>query len=317
MKYYVGIDLGGTNVVSAVVGEDFKIRAKCSCKTNLPKSPKVLSDDIANLVHRTLKKSGLTMNDIQSIGVGIPGTINTRSKIIEYSCNFNYKNVHIAQMLGSRLKKSVYIDNDANAAALGEFICGAGRGYHTIIVITLGTGVGGGVILNNKIYHGFNFNGGEIGHIVLRKDGRRCNCGRAGCFETYASATGIIRTAMEVMDGFRDSKMWDIYNKNHKINAKNVFNCAALGDKAAKKVVEMFISDLAAGLVNVVNIFQPQVLCIGGGVSMVGKLLIEPLQEIFDKEDYARNSRNRCKIISARLGNDAGLIGAAMLFKFQ
>ena len=317
MKYYVGIDLGGTNLVSAVVGENFKILGKCSCKTDLPKSPKVLADDIANLVRRTLKKCGLTMDDVESVGIGTPGTINTKSKIIEYSCNFNYKNVHIAQMLRSRLKKSVYIDNDANAAALGEFICGSGRGFHTIVAITLGTGVGGGVILNKKIYHGFNFNGGEIGHIVINKGGRRCNCGRDGCFEAYASATGMVKTALEIMDGCRDSKMWKIYSKNHKINAKNVFDCAVGGDEAAKRAVKIFISDLAAGVVNVVNIFQPQLLCIGGGISRVGKLLTEPLQEIFDKEDYARNCRNRCKIVTARLGNDAGLIGAAMLFKFQ
>lgn len=317
MKYYVGVDLGGTNIVAAVVDESGKILNKNSCKTNLPKEPEILSADIARLIDEVLEKSGFTIDNIENVGIGVPGIVNTQEKVIIYSCNFNYNNVKIAELLEKKIGKTVYIENDANAAALGEFVCGAGQGLDTMIVITLGTGIGGGIILNKKLYRGFNYSGGELGHIVIEQGGRRCNCGRNGCFETYASATGLAKTASEVIGRYPDSKLWDEYNKNHSISGKTLFGAVIDGDPAAKEVLNIFVSHLACGVANIVNIFQPQILCIGGGISQAGELLINPLKDVFDKEDYARDSKNRCKIVAAQLGNDAGLIGAAMLFKFQ
>lgn len=317
MKYYVGVDLGGTNIVAAVVDENGKILNKSSCKTNLPKEPEVLSVDIANLIDEVLKKSCISIDDIENVGIGVPGTVNTQDKVIIYSCNFNYSNVKFAELLERKIGKTVYIENDANAAALGEFVCGAGCGLDTMVVITLGTGIGGGIILNKKLYRGFNYSGGELGHIVIEQGGRPCNCGRNGCFEAYASATGLAKTSAEVINKYPDSKLWKVYNEKHNISGTALFGAVVDGDPAAKEILNIFVSHLACGITNIVNIFQPQVLCIGGGVSQAGDLLINPLKEIFDKEDYARNSKDRCKIVAAKLGNDAGLIGAAMLFKFQ
>lgn len=317
MKYYVGVDLGGTNIVAAVVNESGKILNKSSFKTNLPKEPKILIADIANLIDLTLKKSNININDVENVGIGVPGTVNTKEKVIEYSCNFNYSNVKLAEMLESKIGKDIYIENDANAAALGEFVCGAGIGSETMIVLTLGTGIGGGIILNKKLYRGFNYSGAELGHIVIEQNGRHCNCGRNGCFEAYASATGLSKTAIEVINKYPNSKLWGSYRKTNSISGKALFDLVVSKDPAAIEAWRIFISHLAAGVVNIVNIFQPQVLCIGGGVSQAGELLINPLKEIFDKEDYAKNSKNRCKIVSAKLKNNAGLIGAAMLFKFQ
>ncbi len=317
MKYYVGVDLGGTNIVVAVVDETGKILGKSSCKTNLPKEPEVLSADIANLIDQVLTNLNITIDDIENVGIGVPGTVNTQDKVIIYSCNFNYSNVKIAELLERKIGKTVYVENDANAAALGEFVCGAGRGLDDVVVITLGTGIGGGIILNKKLYRGFNYCGGELGHIVIEQGGRPCNCGRSGCFEAYASATGLAKTAAEVINKYPDSKLWNVYNEKHNISGTALFGAVADGDPAAKEVLNIFVSHLACGITNIVNIFQPQVLCIGGGISQAGELLINPLKEIFDKEDYARDSKDRCKIVAAQLGNDAGLIGAAMLFKFQ
>ncbi len=317
MKYYVGVDLGGTNIVAAVVDETGKILSKSSCKTNLPKEPEALSVDIANLIDEVLEKSHITIDDIENVGIGVPGTVNTQDKVIIYSCNFNYSNVKIAELLERKIGKDVYIENDANAAALGEFVCGAGCGLDTMVVITLGTGIGGGIILNKKLYRGFNYSGGELGHIVIEQGGRPCNCGRNGCFEAYASATGLGKTAAEVIKKYPDSKLWDVYNEKHNISGTVLFGAVVDDDPAAKEILSIFVSHLACGITNIVNIFQPQVLCIGGGISQAGELLINPLKEIFDKEDYARDSKDRCKIVAAKLGNDAGLIGAAMLFRFQ
>lgn len=317
MKYYIGVDLGGTNIVAAVVDENGRILNKSSCKTNLPKESEVLVSDIAHLIDLVLKQSNLSIDDIENVGIGVPGIVNTQEGVIVYSCNFNYSDVKIADMLESKIGKKIYIENDANAAALGEFVCGAGVGSETMIVLTLGTGIGGGIILNKQLYRGFNYTGAELGHIVIERNGRHCNCGRNGCFEAYASATGLAKTAEEVADKYPGSKLWNVYRKDNKISGKVLFDAVVEGDFAAMEAWNIFVSHLATGVVNIINIFQPQILCIGGGVSQAGELLINPLKEIFDREDYSRNSKNRCKIVSAKLKNDAGLIGAAMLFKFQ
>lgn len=317
MKYYIGIDLGGTNIVSAIVDENLNILSKLSCKTNLPRKPELVADDMARITLENLEKSGISIDDVDKIGIGAPGMINQKTGAIEYSCNFDYYGVPMAQMMKDRLGKDVFVDNDANAAAVGEFVAGAGVGAKSMIAITLGTGVGGGIIVNNKIYSGFNYAGGELGHTVISRGGRPCNCGRNGCFEAYASATGLIKTTKEVMDKNPDSKMWDVFKETGKINGRTSFDCMRQGDKAAKEAVDIFIKDLACGVTNMINIFQPEILCIGGGISKEGKALTDPLNAIIDKEDYARTNEKRCRVVPAKLGNDAGLIGAAMIFKFQ
>lgn len=318
MKYYIGIDLGGTNIVAAVVNEEGVIISKTDCKTNLPRIPELVADDMAKISEEAVLKAGLTMDQIENVGIGSPGIINPSTGEIEYSCNFNYYNVPMSEMMNKRLKKPIYIDNDANTAAIGEFAVGAGRGIHSMIAITLGTGIGGGIILNDKIYSGFNYAGGELGHTVIQMDGRPCNCGRKGCFEAYASATGLIKTTIEYMEKNPDSQMWQVaQGRKENVNGRTSFDAMRLGDKAAKDVVDTFIRHLAAGLTNVINIFQPELVCIGGGISKEGDTLIKPLRLLIDQEDYARSIERRTQIVAAKLGNDAGIIGAAMLSQHQ
>lgn len=313
--YTIGIDLGGTNIVAAVVDENFKIIGRAARPTNLPQTAEQIADAMAAVSREAVENSGVDFAKIEAVGVGAPGAINSETGVIFYSCNLEFYNVPMGEMLCKRLGLPVFLENDANAAALGEFVAGAGKGVNDMIAITLGTGVGGGIILDNKIYTGFNHAAGELGHVVIEKGGRHCNCGRDGCLEAYASATGLIQTAREEMEKDKESKMWEIAGSLDKVNGKTAFDAALVGDKAALKVVDMYISHLATGVANFVNIFQPEVICIGGGVSGQGETLLKPLREQVLKESYTRGSDKQTKIVTASLGNDAGLIGAAMIFK--
>lgn len=317
MAKYIGIDLGGTNIVAALFDENFKMISKASCKTNLPKSADQISAEMEKLSNSVLKKAAVDWNEVLAVGVGAPGVIDSKNGLVKNSCNFNYTNEPLALLLQNRIKKKTYIENDANVAALGEF-------YHrkkfesdlsSMVLLTLGTGVGGGIVIGSKIYSGFNFCGAEIGHMVIKKGGRLCNCGRRGCFETYASATGLLKTTKEFMEADETSKLWRFCSGGKKLSAKNAFDAARQGDEVALKIKRRFVSDLGEGVVNVVNIFQPQLVCIGGGISKEGKLLIEPLQEFVSRFDYAKNVEKRCRVEACILKNDAGLVGAAMLCK--
>ena len=199
MSYRVGIDLGGTNIVAGVVDQDYNIIAKASCKTNVPRPEADVCDSMAAVVKEAIKKAKLKMDDIDYIGIGVPGAVNPETRIIETSPNLFFKNWEIAKMMEERLHKYTKVENDANAAALGEFLAGSAKGTKNAIAITLGTGVGGGIIINGKIYSGSNFAGAELGHMVIVKDGRECGCGRKGCWEAYASATALINMTKEAI----------------------------------------------------------------------------------------------------------------------
>lgn len=313
MNYTIGIDLGGTNIVAAVVDDSFRILAKACCKTGLPRPAEQVADDMARLSREAAQKAGVRFEQVASIGIGSPGTINPETGRIEYSCNFDFYDVPMAELIQRRTAKPCLIENDANAAALGEFLAGAGRGSRNMVAITLGTGVGGGVILEGKIYSGFNFSGAELGHTVIVYNGRPCTCGRRGCFETYSSATGLIKTTREHMGQYPQSRLWEFAPTLEQVDGRTAFDAMRAGDEAGRRVVGEYIEYLACGLTNIVNIFQPEVLCVGGGISREGDTLIKPVAEIVNREDYGRYSRRRTKVAAAQLGNDAGLIGAAML----
>jgi glucokinase len=314
MKYYVGIDLGGTNIVAGVVDEEYKILSKASVKTNCPRPAEEIMDDMAKVVFEAVEKSGLLLNDIEWVGVGAPGTANVETGIIEYANNLGFENVHMVEYLQKKINKPVHIENDANAAAYGEFLAGAAKGTKHAVCITLGTGVGGGIIIDGKIYSGFNFAGAELGHTVIEVDGVPCTCGRKGCFEAYSSATGLIRMTKEAMEADKSSKMWEMSKEEDgKVTARLAFDAMRAGDKSAKEVVDKYIKYLAIGIANTINIFQPEILCIGGGVCNEGDALLIPLKELVQKEVYSRNSGKNTKIVIAKLGNDAGIIGAAFL----
>lgn len=316
MKYYVGIDLGGTNIVAGVVDESYKIIAKASTKTNCPRPEKEIAEDMAKMALEAVKNAELTIDDIEWIGIGTPGIANSKTGIIEYSNNLGFKDTpmveYITEFIG-RNDTPVYIENDANAAAYGEYVAGAAKGAKNAVCITLGTGVGGGIIINGKIYAGSNFAGAEIGHTVIEVDGAQCSCGRKGCFEAYSSATGLIRMSKEAMEMFPDSIMNKMAEEKGKVTARTSFDAMRAGDKAAKDVVDKYIKYLAAGITNTINIFQPDILCIGGGVCNEGDPLLLPMKELVAKEVYTRNSPKNCEIVIAKLGNDAGIIGAAFL----
>lgn len=313
MKFYIGIDLGGTNIVAGVVDENYNIVAKSSVKTNCPRAAKEICDDMAAVVLEAVKSAGLTMSDIEWVGVGTPGIANSSTGIIEFANNLGFRDVPMVEYLRETISVPVYIENDANAAAYGEYLAGAAKGAVHAVCITLGTGVGGGIIINGKIYAGFNFAGAELGHMVIEVDGAQCTCGRKGCFEAYSSATGLVRMTKEAMDADKSSKMWEMSKEEGKVSARLAFNAMRAGDSAAAAVVDKYIKYLAAGISNVVNIFQPNILCIGGGVCNEGDALLLPLKALVKEEAYTKHSKHNTHIVIAKLGNDAGIIGAAFL----
>lgn len=315
MNYYIGIDLGGTNIKAGVVDENYNIIAKASVKTNCPRSTEDICADMANVSLMAVNEANLTISDIKWIGVGAPGTANSATGVIEYSNNLGFLNAPVAELIKKYIDKPVYIENDANAAAYGEFLAGAAKGANDAVCITLGTGVGGGIIINKKIYSGFNFAGAEIGHIVIDSDGPLCTCGRKGCFEVFSSATGLIRMTKEEMEKDKSSVMWEMSSEDGHVSAKLAFNAMRKGDKSATIVVDKYIKYLACGITNVINIFQPDILCLGGGVCNEGDALLVPMKKIVAKEIYTRNSKHNTEIVIAKLGNDAGIIGAAFLGK--
>lgn len=314
MKYYVGIDLGGTNISVGVVNENYEIISKASTKTNCPRPAVEIAADMAKMSLEAIKKTELTVDDIEWVGIGTPGIANSESGIIEYSNNLGFENVPMSEYIRKYINKPVFIENDANAAAYGEFVAGAAKGTTHAVCITLGTGVGGGIIIDKKIYTGFNFAGAEIGHTVLEVDGPPCTCGRKGCFEVFSSATGLIRMTNEAMDKNKASLMWKLYSeKGSKVSARTSFDAMRMGDKVATEVVNKYIKYLASGITNIINTFQPDILCIGGGVCNEGDYLLTPIKELVKNEVYTRNSSKNTEIVIAKLGNDAGIIGAAFL----
>ena len=310
--YYIGIDLGGTNVAIGIVTEEGKIIDKKSFPTNAGRPCADMAKEMAETILDLLKSNNVSVDDVKSIGVGSPGSIDKDNGVIIYSNNLHFENEPLRAEIQKYINKPVYIDNDANCAAWAEVMAGAAKGIDNAIMITLGTGVGGGIIANGRLYSGFNFCGGELGHTVLVKDGQQCTCGRRGCWETYSSATALIRMTKEEADKNKDSKMWN-YLKDGKFNGRTAFNAMRDGDESAKKVVDEYISYLACGIANMINIFQPEVFVIGGGVSNEGEPLLAPLRELVPQQTYGGGRIPTTKIVKATMGNDAGIVGAALL----
>lgn len=313
---YLGIDLGGINIAAAVVDGEGNILSRGRVAT--PRGAEAVAAAMAEAARQAVENASLTMDDIDSVGVGSPGTIDPERGVVEHWSNLDFHHVPLAAMVAERLGRPVLLENDANAAALGEYAAGAGRGSSSMIAVTLGTGVGSGAVLDGKLYTGFNYAGMEVGHFVIEYGGRLCTCGRRGCFETYASATAIIRRARERMADNRESLLWQLAGEDiDRVEARTVFEAAAQGDLLARELVEEYESYLACGIANIINIFQPEILCVGGGVAGAGETLLAPVRAILEREDYARNNKQRTTLMLAQLGNDAGIIGAALLKKFR
>lgn len=281
--YNIGIDLGGTNIKVGVVDESFNIVGRSNIKTNLPRPAEEIVDSIAEGVKLACEDAKITIKDVNSVGIGTPGTANRNTGVVLYSCNLGFNNFELGEMLSKKLGTEIFVENDANAAAFGEVVNGAGKGYKDVVVITLGTGVGGGIIIDGKIYTGFNFCGAELGHTVIEYNGRQCSCGRKGCFEAYSSATALINFTKEAMQADKSTKMWEIAGDIDSVDGKTAFDGFRAGDKTAAEVVDKYINYLGCGLTNVVNIFQPQVLLIGGGICKEGENLTKPASRIHSK----------------------------------
>lgn len=317
--YTIGIDLGGTNIVASVVDDDYNIIGTSKTPTNSPRSEDEIFDDIADVCEEAVKTAGLTMEDIDSVGMGTPGTVN-QDGVIEFANNLAFNNVPARTMLAKRINKpeeKVFIENDANCAALGEAYAGCGNGAKDFVAVTLGTGVGSGVIIGGKIVNGVNYAGGECGHMVIVVDGEQCSCGRKGCWEAYASATALIRQTKKAMEEYPDSLMHKLAKEEGKVSGRTAFDAMRLGDIAGIKVVDDYIKYVACGLINIVNALQPEIICIGGGICNEGETLMKPLRRFVQSERYSIHSKIQTKIVKAELGNDAGVIGAALLGKVK
>ena len=319
--YTIGIDLGGTNIAVGLCDEELKIIDKGSVPTKAQREPELIVKDMAELTRRIIEKNDLTLADIDYVGIAAPGTVNSTTGIIEYANNLPFLNFPISELFCKYLPVArVYIANDANAAALGEALAGAAKNTSSSVMITLGTGVGGGVIIDGKIFAGgVNCAGAELGHTVIVAGGRQCSCGRRGCWEAYSSATALSAMTREKMTELRikgvPSLLFDEEVKDGKVSARTAFSAMKKGDIFAKQIVDSYISYLAEGITNMVNIFQPEVLTIGGGVCGEGEYLTKPLTEIVLRDQYTRTNPSKTKIVTAKLGNDAGIIGAAGLGK--
>lgn len=312
--YYIGVDLGGTNIAVGVVTQQGDILCKKSVKTLAKRPFTEIIKDMADCINDVIKEAKLTLADIKSVGIGSPGTLNNATGVMVYANNFaDGVNVPLRALLQKYIDKPVYLGNDANVAALGEVVAGAAKGVKDAIMITLGTGVGGGIIIDGKIYEGMNSAGGELGHIMLHKNGEKCSCGRKGCWEAYASATALVRQTKAAMLKHPESKMNE--TPMDKVNGRTSFAAAKAGDKAAQAVVNRYVEYIAEGLVDMVNIFRPEVLIIGGGICNEGDYLLEPLRKYVYKYSYGADLNPHQVIKVAECGNDAGIIGAALLGK--
>lgn len=310
---YIGIDLGGTNIAVGLVNENFEIIKKASTPTLKERDYKEIVADMVNLVKKITEDAGLTLDDIEAVGIGCPGTVDNSRGVVLYSNNIVMQNVPLAEEFKKHIDVPVALENDASAAAYGEYIT-MDKKVDTFLFVTLGTGVGGGIIINGKIYSGFNFSAGEIGHTTIVVDGKQCTCGKKGCWEQYASVTALVAQTKKMMKEHPESIMHDWVKEKGRISGRTAFECAKRGDKAAIEVKNQYIRYVAEGISNMVNIFQPEMLVIGGGISKEGNELLAPIKKFVYEYDYNKEMP-KTQIKIARLFNDAGIIGAAMATK--
>lgn len=308
--YCVGVDIGGTSIKAGVVDEHGKILKKASVKTDVPAGSHKIINDIGNLVLSLVDPND---RDFLGIGIGCPGAVNSSTGFIDKAYNLNWTNVPLAEELARMVNKPIKVSNDANVAALGETVYGVGRTYSDTIFLTLGTGVGGGIVLNGKLYEGNEGKGAELGHMVLVVDGEPCTCGRRGCMEAYCSASALIRETKKAMQKDPGSSMWKYSPTLDDVNGKTAFECSKQGDSSANNVVNYFVKYLGEGMLNFANIFRPQAIILGGGVCAQGDYLIYKLKDYCKDRHYGFWGMPRFDILVAQLGNDAGIIGAAGL----
>ena len=307
--YYLGVDIGGTNVVVGLVDEEIKLIDTVSFKTNAPRSAESICDDIAKASEELAKKNNIDYNEIKAIGVDCPGVIS--NGVIEFANNIQFNNVPLEAMVSKRMGLPAILVNDGSCAAYGEYIAGSGRGKNSLVMLTIGTGIGGGLVLNNKVFTGATGLGAEMGHFSIAANGRKCSCGSVGCLEAYCSANALIGDTKKAMQKHPESKMWEICPDIEKVSGKTAFRAAEMGDKVAKRVLNNFIKYLSIGVYNIIVLLQPEVVCIGGGMSREGETLLAPIRKYLEKNWLASVIGKHTEIKAAELFGDAGVIGAA------
>ena len=310
-KYYVGIDLGGTFIKGGIVDDLGNIILEDKTPTESEKGAEGVAKNIAALANSLMARVGLGKDDVEGLGMGVPGMIDSRAGNVIYSNNLKWQDFRIGKTVSALTGLKVKIANDANVAALGEAKFGAAKGFENVVMLTLGTGVGGGVVAEGTLIEGNKGAGAELGHMVIVKDGEQCTCGRKGCLEAYASATALIRDTKRAMEAHKDSKMWECGGLD-KVTGKVAFDYM-LVDPYAKAVVDGYIAALACGITNLANIFRPETVLLGGGVCAQGDVFVKPLQALLDKDIFAGELGPKVTIRIAELGNSAGLLGAAAL----
>ena len=313
--YYIGLDVGGTTFKAGVVTENGRIVHKDAMPTGIERPYQEIIADMAALCKKVAADAGIEMSEIKSIGVGVPGLFDNKTGMIPFCTNLGWHDIPFVAEMKKHLDTPVYGDNDATVAGLAESVAGVSAGIKDSVFLTLGTGVGGGIIIDGKPYSGAHGCGSEIGHMMIKMGGELCTCGNYGCFERYASATAIIREARKAIVEYPESSMLAACGGDpEKLNAKIVIDAARAGDEAAKAVFGGYVQALAVGIINIINMLDPEVIVLGGGVSAAGEFLLNAVREavkpmvFFKTMPYAR-------IELAQLGNDAGIIGAAMLGK--
>lgn len=314
-QLYVGVDIGGTTIKIAIIDLEGNIVDKWEIPTNTSNGGVYITRELAASIKSKVAASNYTYEDLIGIGMGAPGFIEMETGFIYKAINIGWENFPLKDELEKETNLSVIVDNDANIAALGEMWKGAGDGAKDLLAVTLGTGVGGGIITNGNIVHGTNGMAGEIGHITSApNDGYQCNCGKKGCLETIASATGIARIAKEGLEEHKNSTLFALYEKTGEISSKDVFDAANSGDEWAINVIDHICFHLGLAIANLANAINPKKIVIGGGVSKAGDTLLKPLKQYFEKFALPRVSEGADFAI-ASLGNDAGVIGGAWLIK--
>lgn len=311
----LGVDIGGTSIKGASVSEEGQIKARFSLPIIAQETGKETVERLGNKILSFINENKMQNNEIVGLGIGCPGAIDSENGVIDYSNNLKWSDVPIKEILEKITGLKVKITNDANAAALGEAYFGAGKEASSVILLTLGTGVGGGIIINGKVYEGNQGKGAELGHTIIEINGRPCTCGRKGCLEAYASATALISDTKEIMKKNPDSLMWKLVNYDiDLVNGKTPFTAKLQGDTYANEVINQYINYLGEGILNFCNIFRPEIIVLSGGIAQQGKDLLDPLISHCEKNDYGFKGTPKVKITTAKLGYDSGIIGSASLF---
>lgn len=309
-KYRIGIDLGGTNIKAGIVDDANHLLATASRPTKSERPWQEVVADMAETVKDAAAKAGVTVEACRSVGIGNPGVIDSENGIIVYSNNLGWDNVPLTEEFVKYIHLPVHVSNDANCAAMGEAVAGAAAGAGNVILLTLGTGVGGGIILGGKVFEG-GIGGAELGHVTLIAGGKLCTCGRKGCIESYCSATALIAQASEALEKHPESMMAKLVAEEGAMNGKIPFDAAQSGDAVAQAVIDQYIEYLGEAVTNFVNIFRPKVVLLSGGVCAQGENLTKPLNAYIRKYAFGGERTVDTVVKIAQLGNDAGIIGAA------